>query len=657
LERPLLEAEVQSALLARAEGNPLYAEQFARVLTELGTLDELPDSVHGVIAARLDGLVPAEKALLQDAAIMGKVFWLGALEAIGEEDGSRRQAEELLFGLERKEFVQRARSSSVAGEAEYAFRHVLLCDVAYGQIPRAGRGEKHRRAAGWIGSLGRPDDHAEMLAHHALRALEYTRAAGRDDPALGEGARIALRGAGDHALALASYGAAARFFSAALELWPAEHDRERAELLVHAGRASFLADGTGAEQLAQGFEELRSRGDLDEAAEAAVELARIFWFRGERDAAYSYVDEAIALAGPEGGRGRAHALVARAAYHMIASENPEAIRLAREALPLTERLGMDALHIRALDVLGTARALSGDIGGLDDSKRAIALARESNTFVHLIVAEGNLRGAQFTLGDLDAASKTLATYRLDADRYGSAAELMWARGDEAYEAVLRGRWDEGARIVDELIAEADTGIAHYQESSWYARRASMKLARGDVAGASADSEEGLDRARRARDPQVLAPALAFRAIVLLARGLRGEASELASDVLALRAALVGGLLAESPAATLIEFTWLLRDLGREAELLPAVGPAPSTPWVEAARAIVDGDLARGVELVADIGAPSVEAYARLRAAEDLARAGRHEQAQDHLAPALIFFRKVGATRYIAQAEALLAASA
>jgi predicted ATPase len=124
------------------------------VLAELGTLDELPETVHGIIAARLDGLRPQEKALLQDAAVVGKVFWLGALETI--RHGSRRQAEELLYGLERKEFVQRTRRSSVADEAEYTFRHVLLRDVAYGQIPRAARGDKHSRAAAWIESLGRP---------------------------------------------------------------------------------------------------------------------------------------------------------------------------------------------------------------------------------------------------------------------------------------------------------------------------------------------------------------------------------------------------------------------------------------------------------------------------------------------------------------------
>ena len=137
---------------------------------------QLPETLHGIIAARLDGLADAEKRLLQDAAVVGKVFWLGALEAVGGV--SRTDAEELLSALARREFVQRARRSSVAGDIEYAFVHELLRDVAYGEIPRADRAERHRRAAEWIDSLGRPEEHAELLAHHYLVALDYTRRGG-----------------------------------------------------------------------------------------------------------------------------------------------------------------------------------------------------------------------------------------------------------------------------------------------------------------------------------------------------------------------------------------------------------------------------------------------------------------------------------------------
>ena len=114
--------------------------------------------------------------------MIGKVFWPGAVAALGGAAG-RGELEEGLHGLERKQFVRRERRSSVAGETQYAFVHVLVRDVAYGQIPRAARAGKHAAAAGWIESLGRAEDHAEMLAHHYLSALDLARAANRTRPA------------------------------------------------------------------------------------------------------------------------------------------------------------------------------------------------------------------------------------------------------------------------------------------------------------------------------------------------------------------------------------------------------------------------------------------------------------------------------------------
>ena len=113
-----------------------------------------------------------------------------------------RELEERLHALARKEFIRRERRSSVEGDTEFAFLHVLVRDVAYGQIPRRERSEKHRLAAEWIASLGRSEDQAEMLGHHYLQALELAEAAGADTAALVEPARRALADAGDRAGAL-----------------------------------------------------------------------------------------------------------------------------------------------------------------------------------------------------------------------------------------------------------------------------------------------------------------------------------------------------------------------------------------------------------------------------------------------------------------------
>jgi hypothetical protein len=145
--------------------------------------------------------------------------------------------------------------------------------------------------------------------------------------------------------------------------------------------------------------------------------------------------------------------------------------------------------------------------------------------------------------------------------------------------------------------------------------------------------------------------------VHLAQDRQEEASRHVTEVLAQGAVFVTALLDLHPTVTPVEFAWLVRDLGRGAELLSALESAPSTPWLEAARTIAGGDVARSVEVVARIGARPVEAYARLRAAEELSRTGRLAEVYDLLEPALAFFRRVGATRSLAQADKSLAGAA
>ncbi len=213
LSQAVLPAEMQRTLLRRADGNPLFAEEYIRMLKDRGLLQrdgetwrlersdvEVPETVQGIIAARLDALRLEEKTLLQAASVVGKVFWLGSVAEIAGIP--RHEAEGLLHGLERKELVRRDRRASVAGETEYSVRHVLVRDVAYGQIPRAVRADLHLRAAAWIVSLGddRAEDRAEMLAHHyvvgagadACRRGRHdgTREAGADRVARGRPPRL-----------------------------------------------------------------------------------------------------------------------------------------------------------------------------------------------------------------------------------------------------------------------------------------------------------------------------------------------------------------------------------------------------------------------------------------------------------------------------------
>ncbi|HEX2267398.1 MAG TPA: adenylate/guanylate cyclase domain-containing protein, partial [Actinomycetota bacterium] len=183
-----LEPETRDLILQRAEGNPLYAEEFVGMLTEQKltapaergdvAAARLPDSIQAIIAARLDTLSPERKTLLQDASVLGSTFWSGALAFMGavDEDTVRGGLHELT----RKELVRPSRSSSMKDQSEFSFWHFLIADVAYMQIPRVARGRKHRKAAEWTERVAgeRVADYAEVLAYHYSRGLELAQAAG-----------------------------------------------------------------------------------------------------------------------------------------------------------------------------------------------------------------------------------------------------------------------------------------------------------------------------------------------------------------------------------------------------------------------------------------------------------------------------------------------
>ena len=170
-------------LLERAGGNPLYAQEYVRALVERGAGAALPETVQGIIAARLDGLSADEKSLLQDAAVIGPTAWLGAVCALGERD--RSEADDLMVRLERKQLVHRARRSSIAGEVEFSFTHALIREVAYSQLPRSARVQSHERAAAWLEQVATDRaDTAELIAHHYTTALELETALGNDTEAL-----------------------------------------------------------------------------------------------------------------------------------------------------------------------------------------------------------------------------------------------------------------------------------------------------------------------------------------------------------------------------------------------------------------------------------------------------------------------------------------
>ncbi|MGH3117854.1 MAG: AAA family ATPase [Gaiellales bacterium] len=656
LERAVIPAETQTALLQRAGGNPLYAEEFVRMVADRGVSAgdgelPVPESVQGIVAARLDALSEEEKALLQDAAVIGKVFWLGAATAIAGVE--RSAGEQLLHRLERKEFVRRERRSSVADETEYAFRHLLVCDVAYAQIPRARRAEKHQVAAGWVEALGRPDDHAEMVAHHYLTALELARASGVESAELAERARLALRESGDRAMRLGAYLGAKRFYGAALDLWPAD-DPDRPALLLKYARILMQTEvggGTG-DVLTEARDSLVATGDMAAAAEAEILLGERVRRLGVRDRAFEHFSQAEALVRElPRSASKAHVLGGVSRFLTLAGEAERAIQLGREALAMATELGLEELRAHALTNIGTARASSGDLGGLDDLEASIAISLEINSW-ESVRAYSNLGSTLGSLGELERAFAMHAEAGVLAKRFGLGELARKVEVERVWELYVRGTWEEARPLADELIAGFEER-PYFMEGACRQMRGSMRLAVGDNAGAQADATRAIELARVGKDPQNVLLALAFGARAFC-RTDRKLADELARELLAEWHTTAWNV----PEEWMIDLGAALVVVDRLDELLRAAERVRvRTPWLEAAIALGEGEFQRAAEIYDTVGHRPEAAYARLRSAESLVGQGRRAEADAELERALAFWRSVGASAYISEGEALLAASA
>jgi tetratricopeptide (TPR) repeat protein len=454
---------LQQPILERAGGNPLYAEEFVRLLKDRDLLVRkglswdlkegaevpFPESVQALIAARLDTLEPDAKSLLADAAVIGKVFWAGAVAAMGERDV--QTVTSIMRELSRKELIRPARQSSMTGEAEYAFWHILARDVAYGQLPRPSRVTRHVAAATWLEAKAgeRVEDIADVLAYHYATALELTRAAGQTDQAaeLEAPALRFLTLAGEKALNL-DLVAACSSLRHAFELAPEGHPG-RARLLTLLARAEELSGRlTEAVRL---YEEAvgayRAAGDEAAADEATRELSVAVANAGDVARSESLLDELLGRV--EGERpSELLALVYCSKQYL----HQEDLTWAEKALTIADQLDLPSVRRRALNMRGLARAASsGDPGGITDLHASLALALEAQATREANTTYVNLAGCLALVNPaaaLEAADEGIAFASARGLSPNVRAIRQWA--------LLRlGRWDDLLEAGREIVSVAE----------------------------------------------------------------------------------------------------------------------------------------------------------------------------------------------------------
>ena len=359
----LLGAEPPTELLpmiAPAEGNPFFVEEVLASLLERGLLERrngewvlqdrheglaVPDTVQAVVAARIDLLEPAEKAALQAASLIGRVFWSGPVYELLEGH------EPDLRVLEERDFVRRRHGSAIEGEREYAIKHAVTREVAYASIPKARRARLHAAFAGWLERFGGGrDEHAPLLAHHfaeAARPEDADLAWGGEEQELERLRALAVSWSRRAAeLAVARYDIDEGLLSLHRAAAIADGD-ERSEIWRLIGGANALKfDGPAFWEAMQ--ESLKTCDDLATRADTYSLLAfhtatraGMWKRRPEQELVEGWIDRALELAEP-GSRSHVRALIARGYWH---SGDGSA---AREASALAEQLGDPELRSYAL---------------------------------------------------------------------------------------------------------------------------------------------------------------------------------------------------------------------------------------------------------------------------------------------------------------------
>ncbi|HEX5893834.1 MAG TPA: adenylate/guanylate cyclase domain-containing protein [Solirubrobacterales bacterium] len=571
-------ADVVPQVAERSGGNPLFAEEMVNRLIEENTVEAaaLPSTVQSLLAARLDSLDRLERRLLQSASVIGQTFWEGALATTAVEEGL--DLGRTLAALEQKDLLSPSAGSRLAGEREYAFKHVLIRDVAYSMLPKSVRCKKHVEVAEFIRERAgeRSDGVIGLIAEHFARAAALGSEAGLDADALSglqAQALESLEAAADAAAALYSNAEAFDRYTAALELSEALDPRliarigeKQGDVALRMGRVD-AAVGVWERCLAYH----REQEDLARVADLHRKIGAALWHKGERRASIDNYQRGIDLLkdGPP-----CIELVRlyeeAASLYMHTGDNMLAIYASEKALRLAERLDEARAASRAHGIFGRVFGRIGDSEkARENLERSVALARESDRAeavralltlgYHLEVSEADYEGAaeayrealeiaqevgdlpsqvelHASLGQLAVESGDWEEVERATEASASLAEREGLHGKLCFPDVMRGvlswrqaHWDDAARYfrrAHELGEQVGRSEVAFTALYWLA---SALRESGDLTAAESELARALDICERAGLIAQSVEAISARAIVLALAGRTDQAKTAAEE--------------------------------------------------------------------------------------------------------------------------------
>jgi class 3 adenylate cyclase/tetratricopeptide (TPR) repeat protein len=672
---PGLPANLQEQILARAEGVPLYAVETVRMLLDRGLVVEdgsaykvvgqvesleVPETLHALIAARLDGLSPDERRLVQDAALLGKTFTPASLAAITGIDGG--ELEELLRGLVRKELLAVQADPRSPEHGQYGFLQDIIRRVAYETLPKRDRRAKHLAAAEHLSASLAEDEVVEVVASHLLEAYRLDPDADDAEP-LRAKAHAAFLRAGERAAALGASAEGGRYFEHAADLAP--DPTERAAALVHAGE---LARRAGAfDRAAPHFEEAiqlyDEAGDTHAAARASSWLAQMEQSVGRIDQAIERMERAYDVIGQdEPDADLAFLLTRLGAALFFVGKLDEAADRTQRGLEIAEALQLPEHLCRGLNTKAFALSVRHpqEARGLFELALEIALANELHVFASTTCVNLSDHGFQ---RDRYADSLTYLEQALAlARRIGDRVQEWFSLSEMTYALTMLGRWDEALARFDEIPDERIGGAGLLSPLTGLLQ---IHLHRGDLDQARALLAR-YEEVGDSDNVQVQAGFEAGTAAIRAAEGNHRDAIAAAERALATQRTL--GIADQSIKQSFpdaLEAALALGDTARAIALLETVEDLPPglrPPFLDAtahrfrARLAADPTAADQHLRAAATGFRALElpfhlAVVLLEQGERLAAQGRRDEAQPLLDEARETFERLLATRWLERLDA------